>query len=300
MTDLKLLTVSLTKEGAHKIFYLLRDLSVSEVLKSSNNVLEGVNLDQGLVRNILSAEPDDTLPNIWQRAKDHGETTVKSLLFLAIVFSHYQLIAAFRMGSLGQGQGEISRNDVRNIKVFTNIRREAVKLGLADYSADSFCYNMMQMFENANLGELTEQLLRHKLLKAGWDGTNSTADEAVRNGFHEVLAVDEMTFRLWLDGNSVGINLPDPEKELIRKFNFSSGHKPAKEGKANRGLTAEPVEANLTHNMLQTKLFTYLSGEFGPENVGTEVPSGVGGNSIDVVMVAGEDTTFYEDRKSVV
>jgi hypothetical protein len=46
--------------------------------------------------------------------------------------------------------------------------------------------------------------------------------------------------------------------------------------------------------MLQSKLYACLAQKHGAENVGTEQPSGIGANSIDVVLRIGEEITFFE------
>lgn len=294
MTDLSLLKVSLTKEGAHKVFFLLRDLNVSDVLASTRNVVEGINIDAAQTKNILCASADGKLPTIWHKAKEHSEATLKYLVFLAIIFSHNKLISAFKLGSLGQGQGAIKRSDLSNDKVFTNIRGETVNLGLADKKPDVLEYDTRPLFQNEALGELAAELFTLKLKKAGWNGRGSLADEAIRNGFHTVLAKDENSFRAWLGGEAEGLDVADPDRETVRQFVFSPGHKPSKEGKSKRRSPARAKEANLDHNLLQNKLYEYLSAKHSAESVGTEVPSGTGGNSVDLVLKDRSEVVFFE------
>jgi len=294
LTDLSRLKVSLTKEGAHKAFFLLRELEISDVLNSTRGVVEGINIDLAQTRNILSANSDGQLPDIWKKAKDHSEDTLRYLVFLAIIFSHHQLIAAFQVGSRGNGQGAISRGDLSNEKVFTNIRGETVNLNLADWQPDVLEYDLRPLFRNEVLGKLATELFRLKLIRAGWSGQGSVADEAVEHGFHRALAKDEQAVRAWLEGTPEGLDIPDPDREVVRNFAFLPGHNPSKEGTSKRRKPEKPKDAELVHNELQNKLYEYLSGLHGADRVGTEVPSGTGGNSIDLVLCENETFTFFE------
>lgn len=300
MTDLSRLKVSLTKHGAHKAFHLLRDLDTSQVLASVWNKHDGIKIDLAQTRQNLSAFADGNLPGVWDRAKTLSDDTLRQLVFLAIVFSHHKVIEAFQVGALGLGTGEIIRGDVLDTKAFTNIKNDIVELGFStQHNASAVAYNLSELWNNSALGELAGQLLALKLQSAGWNTGGDVVDECVRLGFHQALAQGEDVFRLWLGGGrAIDMEpeqaVPDPNVAVRKAFLFSAGHRPAKEGKSTRKIERENIEADLTHNMLQSKLYDFLAQKYGAENVGTEQPSGIGANSIDVALRIGEETTFFE------
>jgi hypothetical protein len=300
MTDLSRLKVSLTKHGAHKAFHLLRDLNTSQVLASVWNKHDGIKIDLAQTRQNLSAFADGNLPGVWDRAKALSDDTLRQLVFLAIVFSHHKVIEAFQVGALSAGTGEITRGDVLDTKAFTNIKNDIVELGFStQHNASAVAYNLSELWKNSALGELAGQLLALKLQSAGWNTGGDVVDECVRLGFHQALAQGEDVFRLWLGGGRA-IDMepeqaaPDPNVAVRKAFLFSAGHRPAKEGKSARKIEREDIEADLTHNMLQSKLYAFLAQKHGAESVGTEQPSGIGANSIDVVLRIGEEITFFE------
>jgi len=251
-------------------------------------------------RQNLSAFADGNLPGLWDRAKDLSEATLRHLVFLAILFSHHKVIQAFQLGSLGSGNGEIRRGEVLDAKAFTNIKNDIIELGFStDHSASAVAYDLSELWRNSDLGELASQLLTLKLQSAGWNTVGTIADECVRLGFHQALSQSEDIFRLWIGGSQAielvpAITCPDPDVGVKKIFSFRAGHSPSKEGKSARRKTPENVEADLTHNMLQSKLYEFLSEKYGSENVGTEQPSGIGANSIDIVVKIADETTFFE------
>jgi hypothetical protein len=149
------------------------------------------------------------------------------------------------------------------------------------------------------------QLFELKLREAGWLGETDLTDECIAQGFHVALSISEDEFREWL--------LPEPDLDLdaednplaassgskigddsVTNFVFRNGHLPRKEAGLGRSPTKTKSAINLAHNRLQTKLHEQLSTTFGEINVGTELASGVGQTSIDVVHRVGGELTFYE------
>lgn len=300
MTELTRLKVSLTKHGAHKAFVLLRDLDTSAVLDNVWNKHDGIKIDRAQTRQNLSAFADGNLPGLWDRAKELSEDTLRQLVFLAIIFSHHKVIQAFQVGALGSGIGLIRRGDVLDHKAFTNIKNDIFELGFStSQNADAVAYDLSEMWKNFELGELASQLLTLKLQSAGWNTVGTVADECVRLGFHATLSQSEDVFRHWIGGGDASElepekASPDLDVGTATAFSFKPGHTPSKEGKSAKRRASGDVEADLTHNMLQSKLYEFLSGEYGAENVGTEQPSGTGANSIDVVVKSADETIFFE------
>lgn len=300
MTELTRLKVSLTKHGAHKAFVLLRDLSTADVLDHVWNKHDGIKIDRAQTRQNLSAFADGNLPGLWDRAKELSEDTLRQLVFLAIVFSHHKVIEAFQNGSSGNGMGEIRRGAVLDAKAFTNIKNDIIELGFStSHSTNAVAYDLTEIASNLEIGDLASKLLTLKLQSAGWNNVGTIADECVRLGFHAALSQSEGAFRTWISENDLEgaapiVAIPDPNIGTVKAFLFKPGHNPSKEGTSARRKVSESVEATLTHNMLQSKLYQFLSGKYGNENVGTEQPSGTSANSIDLVVKAGEEMIFYE------
>lgn len=76
------------------------------------------------------------------------------------------------------------------------------------------------------------------------------------------------------------------------QFAFRSGNV-SKKSRTNRSAIERTLSVDLRHNDLQDQLHRELCDEFGPNNVGTERPSGTGGR-IDVVSRDRGCYTFYE------
>lgn len=306
MTDLSKLKVSLTKHGAHKIFNLLRNLNTADVLDNTSGKQTGINIDRAQASQNLSAFANGNLPGVWDRAKQQSDSTLRQSVFLSIVFSHHEIIRAFRVGSSGGGLGVLKKGVVLDGKAFTNLKNDIVELKLSTQAqTDSVAFDLTPLRNNGALADLAAEIFMLKLQAAGWDSTGSLVDECVRNDFHGALSQSEIEFRSWLSkvprlspAPAPAINgdasQPDTQTEAIKPFKFTAGHNPAKEGKSERISSTRSVEADLKHNELQSKLYTHLSGVFGAENVGTELPSGAGGNFIDVVTTKDGETVFYE------
>lgn len=77
------------------------------------------------------------------------------------------------------------------------------------------------------------------------------------------------------------------------KFEFRPGYTSDKTLSAVASHAQRELDVSLRHNMLQEKLCSKLSEQFGVENVGDEIPSGIG-TSIDVVVRQNADFWFYE------
>ena len=164
MTDITRLKVSLTKHGAHKAFQLLRDLDPDDVIKSVWNVHQGIKIERAQTKQNLSAFADESLPGFWRQAKDHSDVTLKHLVFLAILFSHHQVISAFQQGAFNDGTGEIRRDVVLSAKAFTNTKNNIKELGLStSFSEAAVAYDLRPLLQDEFLGRFAHQLLSLKL-----------------------------------------------------------------------------------------------------------------------------------------
>jgi hypothetical protein len=78
----------------------------------------------------------------------------------------------------------------------------------------------------------------------------------------------------------------------VAPFEFRPGFAP-RTPSATASLAVRELDINLRHNVLQEALYHRLADEYGTENVGVELPSGVG-TSIDVVVRHKGKFHFYE------
>jgi hypothetical protein len=97
-TDLKKLIVSLTKHGAHKIAFLLQKFDKDDILNHLSGDYMDIHIDSAQTRGILSINQAGIAPDLWNEIKKYGLEDVMDLVFIAIVFSHHDYIAAFKKG----------------------------------------------------------------------------------------------------------------------------------------------------------------------------------------------------------
>lgn len=307
MTNLSRLIVSLTKHNAHKIAGLLKDYDARQVLDK----LDVVQADGAQAKKILSVQQGNIVPVVWEQAKEIGNSAVDALVFVGIVFSHHKLIEAMVNASSKVGlSGRLERDNQLKGKAYTNFARVVDQLGFAtklDYPGVSF--TLKPMFEIQGFGPLVGELLGYKLDAAGWDRTNSIADEAINQGFHNAFGISTEEFKKWV---SKGVQpsaartqfLPKDEEFFqaedeggaIKPFVFKNGHTDRAVDPVMREGSAK-TKANHLHNDIQNKLYAFLQGALGAACVGTEVDTGCG-TSVDVVTRRGGKVIFYEIKTS--
>lgn len=300
MTDLTKLSVSLTKHGAHKISFLLKKYGKDGVLSNVRGQDEGVNIDAGQARKNLSIGSDGVVPVVWNAARACGDAHVDALVFIAIIFSHYELIDAMRTSGTAPYVGTIRRDNHLNGKAYTNFAHIIEELGFATaHEYEQVSYDVSKLFQLPGLAELVRGVLTLKLQKAGWSGVNTLEEECAALGMHEVFGIDAEKFTSWLASDETPDEIEDrqffsgDEPNIgLGVFEFSAGHNQRKVG-------VVPVRgggqkmANLLHNKIQNELYARLCDQFGQENVGTENPTG-DGTSIDLVVKQDAGLTFYE------
>ena len=77
-----------------------------------------------------------------------------------------------------------------------------------------------------------------------------------------------------------------------RPFSFTPGCT-VKPGQTTAQLAQDPIDVMLRHNLMQEALYEKLVTKYGADNVGTELPSGVG-TRVDVVVRHPDSFWFYE------
>lgn len=300
MTNLAKLNVSLTKHGAHKIAVLLKKFDKDDLLANLRGKESGVNIDTTQARKNLSVGPDGVVPVVWGAARGLGPEYIDALVFVAIIFSHKDLIDAMRSSKTGRYIGTINRGIGLNGKAYTNFAHTIEELGFCTkHSVDKVSYDLSKLFSLAGLGPLVRSVLELKLQRAGWSGTNSLEEECTDLNLHEVLGIEPQELILWLqEGTSPGaiedLGFFSGEESTggSASFEFVPGHNAKKTGAVDVG-GGGPKTANLLHNDIQNKLFEKLCQQFGGDNVGSEISTG-DGTSIDLVVKHTEQFTFYE------
>lgn len=303
MTDLGLLTVSLTKHGAHKVAGVLKQFPTGEVLQRA----PAHGADRSQARKNLSALSGEALPPVWDQAKALGPAVIDALVLIAIIFSHHHVIRAMREATDRRGPtGMIERDKQLAGKEYTNFVRILDQLGYGTPHTNSVSFDLSGLFNVPGLGPLAAELLRLKLVAAKWDGGNDLIEELTRLRLDDVFGVPIDQLRDWLNPAEApsptdGALLLDEDRRFFeggsgdtpsQPFSFSPGHRERATAPSTRSGSAS-VQAEQLHNDLQNRLYRYLVQQLGAEYVGTENPTG-GGTAIDLVTRKGGVVTFYE------
>ncbi len=307
MTEIEKLSVSLTKHGAYKVARLIEHFDVDAVLENTWDTYDGIRIDRAQAAKVLSALRDGSLPGFWEEAKKQGPEAIRALVLLAIIFSHSELISVFQAGSGSRNKGSIKRGQLTAGKAFTNLKNNFVELGYSvTADEEQFSYDFSRITDESGLAPLVVELMRHKLIAAKWTGTNDVIDECIALGFHRVLALSEADLRSWLTNVPIASrdedelpNKVDPANEIVTTFEFKAGHTNRSTDDVVRKGSGKHPKARLFHNALQNALYASLSGNYGEENVGTEVPTGASDTCIDVVRRDGGDFVFYEIKTAI-
>ncbi len=302
MTDIKLLKVSLTKHGSHKVADLLENFEADDVLKNTGGTLKGVNINKAQARKTLSAHSDDRLPGLWHKAKEEGRPTINALVMVGIISSHWRLMRFVSDGVTARGCGRIERATVINNKVFTNFSDDfrALQFG-RKFSFDFFEFDIRAILNDNSIGKLVGSLFEHRLRAANWSGNGDPIEECIDNDIHKVFGLSKNEFRAWTAGSQKNLDeLADyPDNDTSKSiFKFSPGHKIRKTGEVVRAGHGHDVKARLFHNKLQNILFDHLSNHFGSKNVATEQKFDNTGASIDLIAKRDDHYIFYEIKTS--
>ncbi|MCQ4145805.1 hypothetical protein [Vogesella sp. AC12] len=300
MTNLAKLNVSLTKHGAHKIAALLKKFDKDVIMSKVQGKELGINIDAGQARKNLSVAPDGTVPEEWNTVRQFGGNHINALVFVAIIFSHKNLIDAMRAGGTGHYVGTVNRDGLLKDKAFTNFACIVEELGFSTFHSKSkVSYDLSSLFNLQGLGPLAKKVLVRKLKLAGWSGNNTVEEECIALNLHEVFGVPPQEFSGWLSACSEEGGLEDLDffsgedgPVSGEGFKFVAGHSSKKTGSVAVNAGA-PKSANLVHNEIQNKLYERMCVQYGEANVGTEVPTGEG-TSIDIVVKHPGSCTFYE------
>lgn len=303
-TDLRKLTVSLTKHGAHKLASLLIKYDKDQVLDHLRDSESGITIEVAQARKNLSVDANGKVPDVWNEARCWGQQAIDALVLIAIIFSHYRLIEAFRNASEKMPfRGTIRRSQFSDEKEFTNLKHILEQLGYSTtVHLDYVSYDFKKLFDIPGLHVLADRLLRIKLAAARWEQSTSFLDEVTRLGFHDVFSIGADELRSWLSAGSSQTLVEKQDLEFLAeaddetgpgRFEFHAGHNLRKTGVVEAKGRDRPLTATLLHNEIQNRLYEQLAAKFGEDCVGTENSTG-DGTSIDLVVKTARFCWFYE------
>jgi hypothetical protein len=197
-TNLDKLKVSLTKHVAHKIAFLLQHYDKDEILFHLAGDYDEIYIDGAQTRVILSIEEGSPAPDLWNEIKKYGLEDIFDLVFIAIVFSHHDLIDTLRKGI--RDGCVIRRDDIIGGKAFTNFAHIIEKFDFAtEHTSTHISFDISRIFYKFYLPDLVFKLLDIKLTEAGWDKKNTLAEECIRLDLNSVFGLNAADFTGWLN-----------------------------------------------------------------------------------------------------
>lgn len=304
MSDLSRLRVSLTKHGAHKVARLLQEYSIQDVLAHVDDDQLDIHIDAPQARANLSARADGSLPAYWQTVKESGQRKIELCVLYAIVFSHHRLISALVQSRCRYGVGIVKRDDVVHGKEYTNLACIFRELRSTTKETHRlFEFDTSDAFGDATTASLLREIIRDKLVAAGFDQQNETFVSAcLTHRFNLVFGLGQQEFVVWLDEQRLIPSLPRDElddeleeDELpFAELSFEPGHLQRGTGELTVTRGKQKITIRRLHNKIQNALYERLVAQFGASNVGAEQTYG-GATKIDLVVRHSDDTfTFYE------
>lgn len=257
-------TVSLTKNGYFKLINLIKKYPSSEILDH----LDEIKLDHTQARKMLAGNKNNVLPTVWDQIKSLDQEAISSLLLFSIIFSHKDLIVAFKKATTSEMQGEIKRSDIDD-KTYTNLAYALNEAGLAkDFSQGSAKtqYNLSAIFLKNQIGPFAKTILESHLTNMGWSEPTDkepfqrTFEEQIKiYEFNKVLGVTFEQFIDWLNGDDVTksnmLNKITPQ-QIFQASSFL-------EATNNAYLKYSPILVNRFLSSLLTKPFVILTGLSG-------------------------------------
>jgi len=297
-TTIDNLRVSLTKHGAHKIAYLIREFDKDEIIDNINGQFKDIRIEYGQTKKNLSIDDNNVAPDIWNEIKNYGDEDIYDLVFISITFSHTNLIRTlidgFNNGCV------IKKGNIIGGKAFTNYAHTIEELGFAiEHTPDYVSFDISRIFYKFYLPKLVAELLRIKLLSIGWEENNTLIEECLRLGWNKAFGLSKEEFEKWLAAsvqlNYRAISKVKAKRNLSGGIKFKKGHNSKLEGQVQVTVSDKQV-ADLLHNKIQNAVFPILELEYPNDEIGTEIKTNVG--SVDIVRRNNSQYYFYEIKTS--
>jgi DNA-directed RNA polymerase subunit L len=210
MTDLNLLRHSLTKNGAFKIAAFVKQHSLFDMLEHLEDGPRGMRVTTSQIANMMDALSGE-IPEYWHAIKELGDQAIDAFTVVTSLVSHHAMIDLMQKSSEGRPEftGYFLRTDISagagSGKVFTNVAYAMGCFGLSVpryvRGARAVSYNLAPViYHLRDAGNLVHDLLRKKLRRARWTGTDGTLmDELQALRFHRVFSMEWPRFSQWLD-----------------------------------------------------------------------------------------------------
>lgn len=213
MIELERLKVSLTKNGYFKVAELLKAHSRRDVLDHAEGEHAGINIKRSQIANMLDVNTvTDDVPEYWDEVRDHGWHAIDALTVVAMLVSHHRFIRLMIEASKGRPEfeGYFLRTDLKQ-KEFTNLAYALACFGNSVYrpGASAVEYSLAPViYHLRDAGQLVRDLLRVKMLRAGWrdPDTHGIAPdrdlmtELRAHNIHRVFSMEWPRFSAWLEG----------------------------------------------------------------------------------------------------
>jgi len=301
MTNLSKLRVSLTKNGYHKVWALVKKYPITKVLQNVNGGVSNIHIEEAQARGILTGKNRNEMPLLWNEARKLSDESIQQLVLIAIIFSHCDLIQFMKDSSAKKYNGVIKRSGL-GAKAYTNFAYTLTEFKLVKgASYDESEYDLSGVVGNSATASLAKQIIEMKLVKAGWDKSNDFYDECAKFDLNNVFSIPKTEFKLWLEGDviegttSTTIEVLDEEldEESGLDIEFSSGIGDFAEEAVHKGKASTSKVVELKHAKIQKSVYAIFCKKYGSDNVGTENKTGYG-TKIDIVIHNGENYIFYE------
>lgn len=289
-TNLNNLRVSLTKHGAHKVAYLLESFDPNDIVNHIAGDFNDINIELAQTRGNLSISKDDQIPKIWTEIKKYKREDIFDLTFLAIVFSHRDLIISMKEAFLQKCK--VVKGQVISGKAYTNFAHTLDELGYSiEHTSAFITFDISRIFYKFYLTPLISELLKIKLLEAGWEMKNTIIEECLSLELNQSVGLSEATFNSWLTNESEDSIIPisKAKRNFYEGIKFIEGHNEKMEDDLIIMPLREKQKITLLHNKIQNRLYQFLKRQFPQDQIGTEVFSS--GGSIDIVK-RGDDNSF--------
>ena len=199
----------MTKNGYPKLIELIEKYPSKEILAHTDEIA----LDRTQALKMLSGnERAETVPGVWDRAKQQSSAERRALLLVSVIFSHETLIKVFQNSTDLTGKGVIKRENLE-AKTYTNLAFALNEFGVAidfETGASGVRYDLGPLVHDMQIGPLSKELIEQQLKSMGWRPPTSEEpftrdfyEQSERYGFNKVFGLTMSAYRAWLEGQTL-------------------------------------------------------------------------------------------------
>ena len=210
--NLENLKTSWTKYDAVQVINVISSLEEIQLYLSK---LKGI--DEPILRAFLGINNlSDPLPTYWNSIQDYPDQK-RLFALLAAIFTHHQNIEDFVRFSDGKMGGTF---EMQTGKQYTNLRSILVESGASDNryrKKEQVPYNFSPLYAKGEVGLLFQQLLKDRLSKIGWDGTNFI-EICIHYNFEKALSLTREQFENWINGQKLVESRLNTQLQELQNF----------------------------------------------------------------------------------